>query len=60
MQGIIHTNIREGAYDGEAFVGYIEELLEHMRPWPQPCSVLVMDNCAIHHLDDIAPLCEAK
>ena len=46
-------------YNGDAFIGYVEELLEHMSPWPQSCSVLVIDNCAIHHLDDIAPLCEA-
>lgn len=60
MDGIIHTDIREGAYDGPSFAKFIEDLLEHMNPWPARRSVLVMDNCAIHHFEDIAPLCAAR
>ena len=58
--GIIFSDVREGTYDGPAFVQYIEQLLPHMNPWPEPLSVLVMDNCSIHHLDDIAPLCASR
>lgn len=29
-------------------------------PWPAPCSVLIMDNCTIHHLDSVAALCDAR
>ena len=58
--GIIHTEIREGSYDGDAFISYIEDLLPRMNPWPLPRSILLMDNCAIHHMDDVAPLCVAR
>ena len=58
--GIIFSDIREGTYNGVAFIEYIEHLLAHMNPWPERCSVLVMDNCSIHHLDDIAPLCASR
>ena len=59
-EGIIFSEVREGTYDGPAFVAYVEKLLLHMNPWPAPCSVLVMDNCVIHHSDDIAPMCAAQ
>ena len=59
-EGIIFSEIRVGTYDGPAFIKYIERLLPYMNRWPAPRSVLVMDNCAIHHLDDIAPLCAAR
>ena len=25
-----------------------------MNPWPQECSVLIMDNCAIHKSEELA------
>jgi hypothetical protein len=58
--GIIFADVREGAYDGPSFINYISRLLEHMNPWPQPRSVLIMDNCAIHHVEDVASLCMAQ
>jgi len=58
--GIIFSDIREGAYDGHGFVEYIQCLLPHMNPWPEARSVLVMDNCAIHHVDEVLPLCEEQ
>lgn len=24
-------------------------LIPHIRPFPEPCSILVLDNCRIHH-----------
>lgn len=58
--GIIFSDIREGAYDGPSFVDYIKRLLPHMNPYPAPRSVLIMDNCSIHHVDDVLPLCEER
>ncbi|KIJ51782.1 hypothetical protein M422DRAFT_244132 [Sphaerobolus stellatus SS14] len=59
-EGIIHAHTKQGSYDGEDFIAYIEELLSKMNPWPQPRGVLVMDNCSIHHVDDVALLCAAR
>jgi len=53
--GVIHAEIREGSYDGEAFVAFIEQLLLQMNPRPLPQSVLVMDNCAIHMWRTLPP-----
>jgi transposase len=58
--GIIYCDIKVGAYNGPSFVSYIEALLQHMSPWPEPKSVLVMDNCAIHHVDTVRYLCEER
>ncbi|KIJ36630.1 hypothetical protein M422DRAFT_143696, partial [Sphaerobolus stellatus SS14] len=55
-EGIIYSEIQKGAYDGPSFLTFIENLLEHMNPWPAPWSVLVMDNCSIHHLEDVETL----
>jgi len=60
MDGAIFSDMKEGSYDGPAFVNFIENLLPHVEPWPARRSILVMDNCAIHHVDDVAPLCAAQ
>ncbi|KIJ46833.1 hypothetical protein M422DRAFT_226531 [Sphaerobolus stellatus SS14] len=59
-EGIIYSEIQKGAYDRPSFLTFIENLLEHMNPWPAPRSVLVMDNCSIHHLEDVETLCNNK
>lgn len=38
----------------------IASQLPHTTPFPGPCSVLIMDNCKIHHHDDIRQLIEAS
>jgi transposase len=60
MSGIIYTDVRKGAYDGDGFIQYIRELLEYMNPWPQPRSVLVLDNCRIHHVEEVEHLCTER
>jgi hypothetical protein len=59
-EGIIYSEIKIGTWDGEHFLEFIDGLLEHMNPFPGPRSVLVMDNCSVHHIPDIAERCEAK
>ena len=60
MKGIIFSAVREGTYEGPAFIEYIQQFLQYMNPWLQVNSVLVMDNCSIHHLNAIVPLCGAR
>ncbi|KIJ36877.1 hypothetical protein M422DRAFT_144120, partial [Sphaerobolus stellatus SS14] len=58
QDGIIFSDIKLGAYDGASFLGFLEGLLEHMNPYPAPQSVLILDNCAIHHVEGVHELCE--
>lgn len=60
MDGIIHSHIRRGAYDGDSFISYLEDLLEQMNPHPAPRSVLVMDNSSIHHVAEVEDLCAER
>jgi hypothetical protein len=57
MDGLVHCDIKEGAYNGDAFTAFLEDLVREMNPYPGPRSVLVMDNSSIHHVDGIAEAC---
>ena len=50
----------EGAINGPTFYSFIEGLLDEMNPYPQPKSVLVMDNASIHKNDAIREMIEAR
>ncbi|KIJ49303.1 hypothetical protein M422DRAFT_147223, partial [Sphaerobolus stellatus SS14] len=58
QDGIIYSDIKLGAYDGPSFITFLEGLLEHMNPYPAPWSVLILDNCAIHHVKGVREQCE--
>lgn len=51
QDGIIYSDIKLGAYDGPSFLVFLKGLLKYMNPYPAPRSVLVLDNCAIHHVE---------
>ena len=51
--GVLDCKNTDGGVDGDAFYNFIERfLLPHLMPFDghNPHSVLVMDNCAIHHV----------
>jgi transposase len=56
--GILFCDIQPGAYTAEAFDHFIEALLTKMNPFPQPNSVLVMDNATIHKSNRLVQMCE--
>ncbi|EJD36393.1 hypothetical protein AURDEDRAFT_27773, partial [Auricularia subglabra TFB-10046 SS5] len=58
--GILWTSIVPGSFCGTTFLDFIDMLLEHMNPWPAPRSVLVMDNCRIHHVEGVKEHCDAR
>jgi transposase len=58
LEGILHCDIEVGAYTAEAFNHFIEALLTKMNPFPQPNSVLVMDNAPIHKSNQLVQMCE--
>ena len=48
VDGIIHAKIVEGSFTAGRFYDFIDGLLDHMQPFPQPNSVVIMDNARIH------------
>jgi hypothetical protein len=60
LNGILFVKMVEGSFDGRLFKSFLAGLLEEMNPYPGPQSVLVMDNCAIHHVDGIQEMCDEK
>ncbi|KAH7910154.1 hypothetical protein BJ138DRAFT_970166, partial [Hygrophoropsis aurantiaca] len=56
--GIIYSHIKVGGYNGDQFIEYLEGLMAVMNSYPAPHSVLVLDNCRIHHVDGVKELCE--
>ncbi|KAF7335978.1 DDE family endonuclease [Mycena sanguinolenta] len=60
IDGLIYTHVKVGGYNGEQFVEWLEGLLQVMNPYPAPHSVLILDNCRIHHVDDVQEMCDAK
>ena len=53
LDGILYVDIIEGSYNMESFAIFIEGLLDQMNPFPQPNSIIIMDNCRIHKCPDI-------
>jgi hypothetical protein len=60
VDGIIYSHIKIGGYNGDQFIEYLEGLLSQMNPYPAPRSVLVLDNCSIHHVEGVEELCTAR
>jgi hypothetical protein len=60
MDRIIGLHITEGSFDTENFKLFISNLLDDMSPWPQPNSVVVMDNCQKHKHQVILKMIESR
>ena len=58
--GIIFSDVKVDGYNGEEFPDFLDRLIERMNLWPQLRSVLVIDNCWIHHVEVVEAPCEAK
>lgn len=58
QDGIMLARVYQGSTDGEVFEDFLEELLPWCGRWPQPKSVLVMDNASIHHSERVEQLCK--
>ncbi|KAJ4467503.1 hypothetical protein C8R41DRAFT_741756, partial [Lentinula lateritia] len=51
LEGYIAVWVIEGSLDSFEFFDFIINELPQMKPFPDQHSVLVMDNCRIHHSD---------
>lgn len=55
LDGFVSFNYVQGGYDTQAFVAAMRQMLPQvMGPYPGPLSVLVLDNCRIHHAERAA------
>jgi hypothetical protein len=60
LDGILHLKIVEGSFTGPLFQQFVCGLLDAMNPFPEPNSVLVMDNAAIHRSPNVREMVEAR
>ncbi|KIO27634.1 hypothetical protein M407DRAFT_44295, partial [Tulasnella calospora MUT 4182] len=59
LNGVIAVEILEGGVNRERFADFLSNHLAGLlNPFPQPRSVVVMDNVAIHHGEDIRKIIE--
>ncbi|KAE9390031.1 hypothetical protein BT96DRAFT_749556, partial [Gymnopus androsaceus JB14] len=50
LKGYIATQVVEGSFDTSEYVSFLlDDVAPQMKPYPDEQSVLVMDNCRIHH-----------
>lgn len=54
---VVLSRVFQGSTNASLFKDFIEELLHHYGRWPEPKSVLVMDNAAFHHSERIEQMC---
>jgi hypothetical protein len=57
QNGVIHTRIFQGSTDAEVSEDFVKELLLLCGLWPEPNSVLVMENVSFHQSASIKELC---
>jgi len=61
LDGILTLEIFEGSVNRERFVEFLQKnLAPHLNPFPMERSVVVMDNCSIHHDEDIRRIIEVE
>lgn len=58
QNGVLFSRVYQGMTDSVVFEGFIEQLLHHCGRWPEPTSVLVMDNASFHRGEKIQRMCE--
>jgi hypothetical protein len=51
QDGVLFSQVFQGSTDSAVFEDYVEQLLPHYGRWPEPKSVLVMDNASFHHTE---------
>jgi hypothetical protein len=55
--GIIFSHVKVGGYNGDQFMLWLEGLLKVRNPYPAKHSILVLDNCRIHHVEGVEEMC---
>ncbi len=58
-EGILDVHVTKGTTDGETFINFTQKhILPILQPFDgcNPHSVVIMDNCSIHHVREIAEI----
>lgn len=58
QDGALYFEVFEGSTDSERFEKFVERLLPFCGRYPEPRSVLILDNASIHHSERVKQLCE--
>lgn len=58
QDGILLRQIYQGSTDTDLFEHFIARLLHHCGRFPEPKSVIVMDNASWHHSEKIQQMCK--
>jgi transposase len=57
QDGIILACVYQGSTNSTIFEDFIEQLLPLCGRWPEPKSVLVIDNTSIYHTEQVKQMC---
>lgn len=57
VDGVMLSRVFQGSTDSAVFEDFLEQLLPLCGKWPEPKSVLVMDNASFHHTERITQMC---
>lgn len=60
LDGILHLEVLDHAFDGEEFMSFVMGVVDQMQEYPLPNSVLVMDNASIHKVPGIREMVEER
>jgi transposase len=58
QDGILLRRVYQGSTDSDLFEDFIAQLLHHCGRYPEPKSVIVMDNASWHRSEKILQLCQ--
>lgn len=58
QDGIMLARVFQGSTDTAVFEDFIKQLLHYCSRWPEPKSVLIMDNASFQHSTRIEELCK--
>ncbi|KAF8833482.1 hypothetical protein BDN67DRAFT_872081, partial [Paxillus ammoniavirescens] len=56
--GIFALEIFEGSVNKEKFISFLQDQAPKLNPYPHNRSVVIMDNCWIHHDEEICAIIE--
>jgi hypothetical protein len=59
QDGVAFSRVFQGSTDAVVFEDFIQQLLHHCGRWPEPKSVLVMDNASFHRTEGVRQICLA-
>lgn len=60
LDGILALDISTTSYTSATFYNFVSRLVERMQPYPNPNSVLILDNASIHRAQELRAMVEGR